>query len=109
LPQSHSLESVGFNNTSAVLESSTTGDTISIRRVNSSSYTDSDNKFGDVTVYYDVSDKKWKATGECDSPDDVCNRTFVNDYGTQVFVGRSRWLTYIVPISTNQILVFNST
>jgi hypothetical protein len=91
------------------LTSRTTGDTITIeQKLQTVSYTDSDSKFGDVMVSYNSQKKIWEATGACDSPTQ-CNRSFVSTQWAQVFIGRSRWLTYIVPLNTNTVLVFNST
>jgi hypothetical protein len=94
---------------SFIFVSRTTGDTITIEeKLKSVSYTDSDSKFGDVIVVYNTQKKIWEATGECDAPA-PCNRSFVTNQGLQVFIGRSRWLTYIVPLDNVGILVFNST
>ncbi len=97
------------NSKEFIFTSRITGDAITIEeKLQSVSYTDSDSKFGDVTVAYNSQKKIWEATGACDSPA-PCNRTFVTSQWIQVFIGRSRWLTYIVPLSTKSLLVFNST
>lgn len=97
------------NSKKFIFISRTTGDTITIdEKLKSTSYTDSDSKFGDVKVAYNAQKNMWEATGECDSPS-PCNRSFVNGNGVQVFIGRSRWLTYIAPLGNAEILIFNST
>lgn len=92
-----------------IFTSRITGDTITLEeKLKSTTYTDSDSKFGDVKVTYNTQKNVWEATGECDSPT-PCNRSFSSGNGVQVFIGRSRWLTYIVPLDNVGILVFNST
>ena len=97
------------NSKKFIFTSRTTGDAITIEeKLKSTTYTDSDSKFGDVKVTYNTQKNIWEATGECDSPA-PCNRSFVSGNGVQVFIGRSRWLTYIVPLDNVGILVFDST
>ncbi|MFA6080028.1 MAG: hypothetical protein WC753_00930 [Candidatus Gracilibacteria bacterium] len=97
------------NSKKFIFTSRTTGDTITVEeKLKSVSYTDSDSKFGDVKVAYNTQKNIWEATGACDSPV-PCNRSLVTNQRVQVFIGRSRWLTYIVPLDNVGILVFNST
>jgi len=110
LPENHTLEREETPNVSQkiILTSTITWDTITINHnFLSTSYTDSDNKFGDVNVVYNAEKKIWEATGGCDTPK-KCNSSFYNKQGIHVFVGRSRWLTYIVPFDNGGIVVLNS-
>jgi hypothetical protein len=67
------------NSKKLVFTSRTTGDTITVEeKLETTSYIDSDSKFGDVKVAYNTQKKVWEATGECDTPA-PCNRSFVNN------------------------------
>ncbi len=111
LPANHTIAQENKQGVSQkiTLVSTITWDTITIdHNFSNTSYTDSDNKFGAVTVSYNPEKKTWEAKGECDSPT-KCNPSFYNEQGVHVFVGRTRWLTYIVPFDNGGIVVMNST
>jgi len=111
LPANHTIaqeEKKGVYQKTTLI-STITWDTITINQnFSNTSYTDSDSKFGDVTVSYNPEKKIWEAKGECDSPKN-CNPSFYTKQGIQVFVGRGRWLTYIVPLDNVGVVVMNST
>jgi len=99
------------------------GDRMTIQFISSGSgsqITDSDAKFGDVTYRYEQTNGKWMVTGitdmnAMDGP--TSTRQAVPQFmlhgidGRQlpVFQGRSRWLTYIVPLNPFLFLKFNIT
>lgn len=78
-----------------------TEDTISITQINWNSYTDKDSKFGDVTISFDAKSQTWKSS--------MPARVLTTSKWVQVFTGTRRWLTYIVPLSSDRIVILNST
>lgn len=84
---------------------------IDIKCVLTSSITDSDAKFGNITYYYDSKTQKWMVS----KPDEqnggmlpaVVAVPEFSANGLPVFRGTGRWLTYIVPISPTSILSLN--
>ena len=80
-PADHNITKNTLPDTSKkfIFISRTTGDTITIEeKLKSTTYTDSDSKFGDVKVAYNTQKNIWEATGECDSPT-PCNRSLVTN------------------------------
>jgi len=83
---------------------------IDIKCVLGNTITDTDNKFGKITYFYDSSSQKWMVN----SPDEqgigmqtlpaVVAIPESTVSGFPVFRGTKRWLSYIIPISQSSIL-----
>ena len=89
------------------------GDTIIITNVFSSTITDTDAKFGNVTYYYDSNTTKFmksqldEATNTGQPIITPAVATMYTGSGLPVFLGTGRWKTYIIPISHTQFLKLN--
>ncbi len=93
---------------------STEGDRISFTKVSGDKVQDVDNKFGDVTYFFDEILNEWQVIWNTDSqPADQGAKTavpsFYTETGLSVFAGIGRWKTDIVALSHDQFLLVNIT
>jgi hypothetical protein len=91
------------------------GDIITIQYIQGSKITDSDAKFGDISYWSDKTNGKWMVEGISDL-NAMDGPTSTREASPQftvgkipVFLGRSRWLTYIMPLNQFLFLKLNIT
>lgn len=88
-------------------------DTIDITTRTGPSVTTKDAKFGDVTYYFDQAKNAWLYNGQSEktggvftgAPAPISMRIGENP----VFAGTTRWLTYILPLTHTNFLIFHIT
>lgn len=92
------------------------GDTILIEYIMGDRISDADVKFGDITYYYEKSTGRWLEIDTVSGKGANLNTTPVparivayTADKLPVYPGTKRWLTYIVPLSTNTFLKLNIT
>ncbi len=92
------------------------GDSMTIEYVLGDKISDTDSKFGSVTYYYEKSTQRWlevnnsetKDPNQLSTPAPARIATYTADK-LPVYAGTKRWLTYIIPLSTNTFLKLNIT
>lgn len=92
------------------------GDSMTIEYIMGDKINDNDAKFGDVTYYYEKSTGRWleinnaatKEPNQFSTPAPARVVAMTQDK-MPVFPGTKRWLTYIIPLSTNTFLKLNIT
>lgn len=92
------------------------GDAILVEYVMGDTISDSDAKFGNITYYYEKSTKRWletdnaqtSAANQMSAPTLARTVAYTADK-LPVYPGTKRWLTYIIPLSTNTFLKLNIT
>lgn len=92
------------------------GDTILIEYIMGDRISDTDVKVGDITYYYEKSTERWLEIDTVSGKGPNLNTTPVparivayTADKLSVFPGTKRWLTYIIPLSTNTFLKLNIT
>jgi hypothetical protein len=93
------------------------GDRITISHFSTSTITDTDSKFGSVTYFYDKSAEVWMKAGHLSemTGQNIPSAPAVSEDGPEagglysldgfpIFLGTSRWRTYIIPLSNSLIV-----
>ena len=84
------------------------GNSIDVTVQDGNKVTTTDNKFGEVSYFYDTHDGEWMTIGN----DGVTKPAKISYYtvsGLPVFMGTNRWKTTIVALSTTKFLVIHIT
>lgn len=92
------------------------GDSMTIEYVLGDKISDTDSKFGSITYYYEKSTQRWLQVNNAQSadPNQLSVPADAKSVATTadklpVYAGTKRWLTYIIPLSTNTFLKLNIT
>jgi len=90
------------------------GDIMTVSYISGNSITDTDNKFGNITYYYNGNNQSWmvelpdEQNGGMEAATVATPISYTAD-GLPVFNGTRRWKTYIVPLSHTTFVKLNIT